>query len=133
MMKAKWRIVIVLVALVLVSTGVGALLGVKYMQRVYKKRHAPELWNQTVMSALKRHLKLTPDQEQKTQAIIDRGVEEMKGIRQETIARTDTVIERLMKEIEAGLTSEQIAELDKLKQQRGATTIDMLKVEPRKK
>jgi Spy/CpxP family protein refolding chaperone len=131
-MKPKWKITLVLLAIVLVSFAAGGFLGAKMVDRAYKRRHAPEMWNQTVMRALKQRLKLTPEQIQKVQAIIDAGVEEMKGVRLETIARTDTVFDRMADKIDHELTPEQSAELQKLKQERGATTIDMLKVEPRK-
>ncbi|MDR3405255.1 MAG: hypothetical protein P4L99_22360 [Chthoniobacter sp.] len=131
-MKTKWKITLVLLGIVLVSFAAGGFLGAKLVDRAYKRRHAPEMWNQTVMRALQQHLKLTPEQAQKIQTIIDGGVEEMKGIRLETIGRTDAVFERMVGQIDHELTPEQSAELQKLKQQRGATTIDMLKVEPRK-
>jgi Spy/CpxP family protein refolding chaperone len=132
MMKPKWKITLVLLALVLVSFAAGGFLGAKMVDRAYKRRHAPEMWNQTVMRALKQRLKLTPEQIQKVQAIIDTGVEEMKTVRLETIARTDTVFDRMADKIDHELTPEQSAELQKLKKERGVTTIDMLKVEPRK-
>lgn len=132
MMKPKWKITLVLLALVVVSFAAGGFLGAKIVDRAYKRRHAPEMWNQTVMRALKQRLKLTPEQLQKVQAIIDTGVEEMKTVRLETIARTDTVFDRMADKIDHELTPEQSAELQKLKKERGATTIDMLKVEPRK-
>jgi Spy/CpxP family protein refolding chaperone len=131
-MKTKWKITLVLLGIVLVSFAAGGFLGAKMVDRAYKRRHAPEMWNQTVMRALQQHLKLTPEQAQKIQTIIDGGVEEMKGIRLETIGRTDAVFQRMIGEIDHELTPEQSAELQKLKQTRGATTIDMLKVEPRK-
>ena len=131
-MRAKWKITLVLLSLVLVSFLAGAFLGAKLTERTLKRRHAPEMWNQTVMRALQQRLKLTPEQAQKVQAIIDGGVEEMKGIRLETIGKTDAVFERMIAQVERELTPEQNAELQKLKQQRTATTIDMLKVEPRK-
>jgi len=132
-MKTKWKVIFLQLGIVLVSLLVGGLVGVKWAEHALKRRHAPEMWNHAAMRALQGRLKLTPEQTQKTQAIIDGGVEEMKGIRLETISRTDAVIERMLGEIDHLLTPEQSAELKKLKQQRGATTIDMLKVEPRKK
>ena len=131
-MRAKWKIIGVLLAIVLVSAAAGGIVGAKLADRSFKRRHTPEMWNQSVMRILKRDLKLTPEQSQKVQGIIDGGVEEMKGIRLETIARTDSIVERLIGQIDHELTPEQSAELQKLKMKRAATTIDMLKVEPRK-
>ena len=132
-MRAKWKITLLLLGIVLVSFLAGGFLGVKLAERALRRHHAPEMWNQTVMRALQQQLKLTPEQAQKIQTIIDGGVEEMKGIRLDTIARTDAVFQKMVGEIDHELTPEQSAELQKLKQQRAATTIDMLKVEPRKK
>jgi hypothetical protein len=132
-MRAKWKIILLLLGIVVVSFLAGGFLGVKLGERALRRHHAPEMWNQTVMRALKQHLKLTPEQTQKVQTIIDGGVEQMKGIRLDTIGRTDAIFEKMVAEIDRELTPEQSAELQKLKQQRGATTIEMLKVEPRKK
>ncbi len=132
-MKTKWKIVLVLLGIILVSAVAGGIIGAKLAEHALKKRHAPEMWNQSVMRTLQHRLKLTPPQAQKVQAIIDGGVEEMKVIRQDTIQRTDVVIERMISDIDRELTPEQSAELKKLKAQRAATTIDLLNVEPRKK
>jgi len=128
-----WKIILVLIALVLVSVAAGGVIGAKYAERALKRRHAPETWDQSVMRALQKHLKLTPPQTEKVQGVIDRGVGEMKDLRLETIARTDVIINRMIGEIDQELTPEQSAELHTLKDQRGATTIDWLKVEPRQK
>jgi hypothetical protein len=57
----------------------------------------------------------------------------MKGIRLDTIGRTDAVFEKMVAEIDRELTPAQSAELQKLKVQNRMNTIDLLKVEPRKK
>jgi len=132
-MKTKWKITASLVALVLVSMLVGAFLGARYAERAIRKRHTPEAWNQMAMRALQHRLKLTPAQNETMQRILEGGVEEMKGIRLETIAKTDAVVERLLVDLEKEITLEQRAEFEKLRRQRGSATLDMLKVEPRKK
>lgn len=132
-MRAKWKIIAALVALVLVSMLAGAYMGAKYAERVIKRRHSPEAWNQIAMRALRSRLKPTPEQQAKMQRILDGGVEEMKGIRLETIGKTDVVVERMLTALEKEMTPEQRPEFEKLRKQRGSTTLDMLKVEPRKK
>ena len=132
-MKAKWKIVLVLLAIVLVSAGAGGIVGAKLMQHALKSRHTPETWNQSVMRVMQRNLKLTPAQAPKVRRIIDGGVEEMKKIRLETIVKTDAVIDRLVSEVDRELTPEQQAKLQKLKEQHGSTTIDIRMVAPAKK
>ena len=131
-MKAKWKITLVLLAIVLVSAGAGGIVGAKLMQHLLKRKHTPETWNQSVMHVLQRNLRLTPEQTPKVQAMIDSGVEEMKRIRLETIVKTDAVIDHLVLEADTELTPEQQAELQKLKEQHGATTVDIRMVGPRK-
>jgi hypothetical protein len=124
-MKARWKIVLVLLGIVLVSGAAGAIVGAKLTERYLKRRHSPESWNQSVMRAMQKNLKLTPEQAPKVQRIIDGGVEEMKKIRLETISKTDAVIDRLVSAVDQELTPEQQAELQKLKEQHGATTVDI--------
>jgi Spy/CpxP family protein refolding chaperone len=131
-MKTRWTISLVLIGIVLVSVAAGAILGAKLTERAYKRRHTPETWNQSVMRALRDHLKLTPGQAPKVQKIVDGGVEEMKGLRLEMAAKTDAVIDRLVSEVNRELTPEQQAELQKLKAQHGATAIDIRVGGPRK-
>lgn len=132
-MRAKWAISLSLVGIVLVSMLAGGVLGAKIAECVIKQRYTPEAWNQKAMRTLKQRLKLTPEQDLKMQRIMDDGIEEMKGIRRETIAKTDAVVERMVAELEQEIAPEQRVEFQKLRKQRGATTLDMLKVEPRKK
>jgi hypothetical protein len=132
-MKAKWKIVLVLLALVLVSAGAGGIVGAKLMQHALQKKHTPATWNESVMRVLQRNLRLKPEQKPKVQAIIDSGVEEMKRIRLETITRTDAVVDRLTAQIDRELTPEQSAALQKLKDQQGATTVDIRMVAGPKK
>jgi Spy/CpxP family protein refolding chaperone len=132
-MKAKWKIALVLLGIVLVSGAAGAIVGAKLTEHYLKRRHAPESWNQSVMRAMQKNLKLTPEQAPKVQRIIDGGVEEMKKIRLETISKTDAVIGRLVSEVDRELTPEQQAKLQNLKEQHGATTVDIRMVAGPKK
>ena len=132
-MKANWKIIVLLLAIVFVSMLAGGFLGAKFAERAIRHRNTPEAWNQKAMRSLHQRLKLSPEQDLKMQHILDGGVEEMKTIRLDTIARTDAVVERMLGDLEKEITPEQRAEFEKLRKQRGATTLDMLKVEPRKR
>ena len=132
-MRAKWKIIACLLAIVLVSTAFGGYLGAKYMERAVRKRNTPEAWNQKATRVLHQRLRLTPEQDRKMQLILDRGIEEMKAIRLDTVARTDAVVESMLTEFEKEITPEQRVEYDKIREYRDSTSLDMLKVEPRKK
>ena len=58
---------------------------------------------------------------------------ELKSIRLETVEKTDSILNRLTGEIDHELTPAQQAEFAKLKKTRAPATLEMLKVEPRKR
>lgn len=128
-MKARWKIIVVLVVLVLVSGYTGGLIGARIQRQKAWRRSHPEAWNVSAMKTLERRLKLTPEQKEKVQAILDGGVVELKAVRVETIAKADAVIDRMIVEADRELTPEQRIEFAKIK--REETNLDVLKVEPR--
>ena len=130
-MKSRWKIVLVLLALVLVSGVVGALIGARIARDKARRRSHPEAWNVSAMRSLELRLHLTPAQKEKAQAILDSGVVELKSVRIETIAKADVVVARMIAELDRELTPEQRVEFAKLKDERDETDLDMLKVEPR--
>ncbi|MDB6173948.1 MAG: hypothetical protein JWL59_3259 [Chthoniobacteraceae bacterium] len=129
-MKPKWKVILLLFGIVLVSGLCGAAVGAKITQRAIHRHNNPAAWNEIAMRVLQNRLKLTPEQVPKVQAILESGVEEMKGIRLDAIARTNTVIERLTVEIDKEILPEQRAEFDKFKAEHHEATLDMLKARP---
>jgi hypothetical protein len=83
------------------------------------------------MRTLHRKLNLTAEQDTKVQAVLDRGVEELRGVRADTLARTDKIINRLAGEIEPMLTEEQRPVFQNLVQERAQASLEMLNVVPR--
>jgi Spy/CpxP family protein refolding chaperone len=132
MSRPTWRIAALLAAIVAVSAFGGYSCGFQVAKAKARARANPDVWNVSAMRAMERELKLTPPQRQKIQSIIDGGVVELKSIRLETVRETDAIINRLIVEIDRELTPAQQASFAKLKQRRSPTTLDMLKVEPRK-
>jgi hypothetical protein len=131
-MNARWKIAALLAALVVVSAFAGYFAGFNVARAKYRARSNPDAWNVSVMRTLDRRLKLTDSQHTKVQDHVEAGVVELKGIRLSTIERSNEVIERIIASIERELTPEQIEEFAKLKKERAPTTLDVLKVEPRK-
>ncbi len=134
----KWaankKIVLQLGAIILLSGVIGGLVGFRVAVQVFKRKTNPEQWNVSVMHHLERRLKLTPEQVVRVQADIDQAVEEMKGIRVDTIARTSQVIERLVGNVDQEMiTPEQKAEFAMIKKERHDASLELLLVEPRKR
>ena len=132
-MKPTWKIAALLAAIVLVSGFTGYYFGFHVAKARARARSNPETWNVSAMKTLERKLKLTPAQHDKVQAILDGGVDELRGIRIDTIAKSNRVLERLIAAVGAELTAEQREEFAKLKAERMQANLDMLKVEPRKR
>jgi Spy/CpxP family protein refolding chaperone len=132
-MKARWKIILVLAGIILLSGLAGAKIGARIAYRNFRRHNNPESWNETALHTLDRQLALTPGQHLKIQALMDARVDELKTLREETVGRTNTIIEGLITQIDQELTPEQRIEFNKLKEQREATTLDTLKVEPRKR
>ncbi len=132
-MKARWKIIFALVALVLVSVLVGAYAGSKLTRKAMLKRGAPENWNVSAMRAVERRLKLSPEQKRTVQTIMDRRVEELKAIRDETVTKTNVVLDQLIAEVDRELDAKQRVEFDKMKRDRAQSTLEVLKLEPTKK
>jgi len=133
-MSPRWKITAILIAIVLASGWAGGFAGFQFGKAKYRKRSNPEAWNVDVMGRLDRDLKLTPEQHSRVQAVIDGGVEEFKAIRIDTIAKSDAVLQRMVAAVDKELTPEQrVVFQEKVKNQRVQASLDMLKVEPRKK
>jgi Spy/CpxP family protein refolding chaperone len=132
-MKPTWKIAALLAAIVLLSGFTGYYFGFQVAKAKARARSNPDSWNVSAMKTLERKLKLTPAQHEKVQAILDSGVDELRGIRIDTIAKSNRVLERLIAEVGNELTPEQREEFAKLKAERIQANLDMLKVEPRKK
>jgi hypothetical protein len=125
-----WRIAFCLVALVIVSGLVGALLGHRVARRQVEVRNDPVSWNEHVAHTFDRIVKPDPEQGARIQAHLDGAVRELQAIRLETIARSTNVIWRLVGEVEKELTPEQRKAFDTMKPKPADLTLDVLKVKP---
>lgn len=131
-MSTRWKIAMLLNALVLAGIFIGYFAGFHVARAKFRARSNPDAWNVSAMHTIERRLKPDDTQRAKMQAIIDAAVVELKGIRVGTIEHTNEVIERMIAQLERELTPEQREEFAKLKRERAPTTLDALKVEPRK-
>jgi hypothetical protein len=127
-MTPRSKIILTLSATVVVSLLIGGDIGAHWAAAKIRRQGNPTAWNQSIMKIMQRHLKLTPDQERKVQGHLDDRVTELIGLREETVHRTDAVIEHLIAEVNEELTPQQRVEFAKLAAKRNQTNLDMLKV-----
>ena len=128
-----WKIVIALLAIVLLSGYGGGIVGYRFAKEQARRRSNPGAWNVIAMRLLESRLKLTPPQVEKVHAVMDANVVDLTAVREETIGKTNVILNRMIAQIEQELTPEQVAELLKLRTERKPVPLEMLNVESRKK
>jgi len=131
MISRRPIIILLLIALMIISGLAGTCLGIRIGKDRVRKRSVPEAWNVEAMKSLQRKLDLTPEQAAKVQAVLDSGVDELRGVRTDTLARTDKIINRLVGEIEPLITEEQRPLFHKLVEERAQASLEMLNIVPR--
>lgn len=127
-----WKIILALLTIALLSGYGGGIVGYRIAKEKARRRSNPEAWNVSAMRVLEDRLKLTPPQIGKVQAVMDANVVDLVTTREETIVKTNAILERMVAQVEKELTPEQAAELLKLRSERKAVPLEMLYVEPRK-
>ena len=127
-----WKIILALLAIGLLSGYGGGIVGYRIAKEKARRRSNPEAWNVTAMRVLEDRLKLTPPQIGTVQAVMDANVVDLVATREETIVKTNAILERMVAQVEKELTPVQAAELLKLRSERKAVPLEMLYVEPRK-
>ena len=131
MISRRSIIILLLIALMIISGLAGTCIGIRIGKDRVRKRSVPEAWNVEAMKSLQRKLDLTPEQAAKVQAVLDSGVDELRGVRTDTLARTDKIINRLVGEIEPLITEEQRPLFHKLVEERAQASLEMLNIVPR--
>lgn len=127
-----WKIILALIAIAVLSGYGGGIVGYRIAKEKARRRSNPEAWNVTAMRVLEERLKLLPEQVGKVQGVMDANVVDLIATREETMAKTNVILERMVAQIEKELTPEQAAELLKLRSERKPVPLEMLYVEPRK-
>ena len=127
-----WKIILVLVVIALLSAYGGGIVGYRIAKEKARRRSNPEAWNVTAMRVLEDRLKLTPPQIEKVQAVMDANVVDLVAVRDETMVKTNAILDRMIAQIDAELTPQQAVELLKLRAEKKPAPLEMLYVEPRK-
>lgn len=127
-----WKIILALIAIAGLSGYGGGIVGYRIAKEKARRRSNPEAWNVTAMRVLEERLKLSPEQVGKVQGVMAANVVDLIATREETMAKTNVILERMVAQIEKELTPEQAAELLQLRSERKPVPLEMLYVEPRK-
>lgn len=115
-----WKILLLMCAIFVFGLVCGSVLTAGALGKVAVKILSMEGWSNRTVKDLKRHLLLTPEQEQKIRALAERHQPEVMSIRNETFARFGAVYQQLNVEMAPILTPEQAVKLKALNQRREA-------------
>jgi hypothetical protein len=128
------KTILFLVALAIVSSLAGGLLGRRLARAEFEQRSDPHHWNESAIHELERRLKPTSEQRDRIQAHLDVAVEELVGVREETIRRSAAIILRLVDQVEKELTPEQRTAFEEMKPRPSdLSNLNFLNVESRTK
>ena len=111
-MNKPWKLVLLLVGIFLAGGATGALLTVKFGRNWMSQRPAPGQWGDGHLRRLAQRLELKPEQVDQLKPVIRRNMEELAKLRNDSMAETRAVFERMEREISALLTPEQRAKFD---------------------
>jgi Spy/CpxP family protein refolding chaperone len=115
-----WKILLVMSAIFVFGLVCGSVLTAGALGKVAVRILSMEGWSNRTVKDLKRHLQLTPGQEQKIRALAEQHQPEVMGIRNETFMRFGAVHKQLSDEVLPVLTPEQAAKFKALNQRREA-------------
>jgi Spy/CpxP family protein refolding chaperone len=114
----KWWLALALVVVFGAGVGTGLFAGARHHKRMVFKQHRPIMGEQ-MRERLRRHLALTPEQEDKVGPIVDRTAAELEAIRQETQQRIAETMNASHQEIAPLLNPEQREKLSEIRERHG--------------
>lgn len=126
MVTRRFKAGCLVTVLVFVSVIVGVFLGVVLEKAIAKKRENPAFWNE---AALKQLEKLHPTEAQRTRfkELVSGAVDELTVVRTETITNVQTILIRVLADLDKELTPEQHEQFEKMKPKTSDMSLDLLK------
>jgi len=113
-MTNPWKLVLLLVGIFVAGSITGAFVTLRFGRDWVARRPGPEQWAPNHMKRLMERLDLKPEQVEQIRPIVHRNMEELNRVRNDTMAETKGVFERMEREIAERLTPEQRIKFDQL-------------------
>lgn len=112
--RPRFKILLLLSLLVLVSGGAGFFLGIVLSSVINKKKEDPKFWKESAMKQLGK-LEPTEAQSKIFEARTDASVQELVELRKQGIRNVWDVVERTLADVEKELTPEQKEKLKEIR------------------
>lgn len=116
-MEKPWKLILLLAGIFLSGTLAGGLVGVNFGKKARRPGPQPDQWQTQRLSVLEERLGLTPEQVEKVKPILRHNFADLKKIRDDTLAASRTVIERMEHDVAEQLTPEQQEKYEQLKKE----------------
>lgn len=117
MTNKPWKLILLLTAIFLAGGVTGALVTLRVGRKMISHRPMPDQWAPLHMRKLADRLKLQPEQVEQLRPIVRRNLEELGRLRNNCLAETRVVFERMEREVADKLTPEQRIKFEELNRQ----------------
>jgi hypothetical protein len=111
-MNQPWKVIIVLLGIFVAGGVTGGFITARYCKTKIMNRPVPEEWAPKTLKRISERLELTPEQQDQIRPIVRRSMEELNTVRNHSMAKTQTVVEGMQREISEKLTPEQRTKYD---------------------
>ncbi len=106
-MNKPWKVVLILAGIFLLGGISGAFVGMRVGRQWMLRHAAPEQWTPKRLKLLTERLDLTPGQVDQIRPIMHHNLEDIRRLRNESMANVGKIFERMEREISDKLTPEQ--------------------------
>lgn len=117
-MSGRLKTILALSGIFLVGLVAGAVIMFGVGRRIQAVRNAPEQWSPLLMQRLAGELELSEEQREAVRPILTTGTEEIRQLRQRSIAQTIEIMQRMERDITAHLTPEQKVKYERIREER---------------
>ena len=125
MVTRRFKAGCLITLLVCVSIVVGFFLGIAVAKAIAKKKEDPTFWNEAAIKQLEK-LHPTDAQRSRFKAIVGGAVDELTVVRNETITSVQTILLRVLADLDKELTPEQHQQFEKMKPKTSDMSLDLL-------
>ncbi|MCP5559618.1 MAG: hypothetical protein H7A55_17875 [Verrucomicrobiaceae bacterium] len=126
MVTRRFKAGCLITLLVFVSIVVGFFLGIAVAKGIAKKKEDPTFWNEAAIKQLEK-LHPTDIQRERFKTLVGGAVDELTVVRNETITSVQTILMRVLADLDKELTPEQHEQFEKMKPKAADMSLDLLK------
>ncbi len=113
-MNKPWKMVLILAGIFVLGGITGSFVTLRIGHQWMARRPGPEQWAPNHLKRLVDRLDLNPEQTEQIRPIVHRNMEEMNRLRNESMAETRRIFERMEREISEKLTPEQRTKFEQM-------------------